>query len=355
MERSGQPLNILVVDDSAVMRQMMTAVLNQGGMNVTVAADPYIALAKMRQLRPDVILLDLEMPRMDGLSFLRKIMAEDPIPVVICSGLATRGTELTIRALEEGAVDVITKPKLGIKGFLQESATMLIDTLRGAAQARLRPGTTACTTGSHRAILPPLQPSQPRPIKMSFPKLVAIGASTGGTEALRELLEAMPDNAPGMVIVQHMPAGFTAAFAKRLNQYCRLEVKEAEDGDTVAAGNVLVAPGNRHIELVSDRGHYAVILSDGPPVCHHRPSVDVLFHSVARVAGRDAVGVILTGMGKDGAAGLLEMKRAGAKTIAQDEATSVVFGMPKEAIACGAADKISALGKIPQLIMQTDD
>jgi two-component system chemotaxis response regulator CheB len=327
----------------------MTAVLSQErDLTVSVAADPIIALEKMKLARPDVILLDLEMPRMDGLTFLRKVMAEDPIPVVVCSGVVGRGTEGALRALEEGAVEVMAKPKFGVRDFLHDSALMLIDTVRGAAQARVRRLRSALQPSQQRltadAVLPPLQNP---PLTLTTDKVVAIGASTGGTEALRSVLEAMPPDAPGLVIVQHMPEGFTAAFAERLNQTCQIEVKEAVNHDRVLQGRALIAPGNRHTLLVRSGAHYAVEVIDGPLVSRHRPSVDVLFRSVARAAGPNAVGVIMTGMGSDGAEGLLEMKRAGAATIGQDEATCIVFGMPKEAIDRGAVDEVIPLSRIP--------
>ena len=298
-----------------------------------------------------MILLDLEMPRMDGLTFLRKIMAEDPIPVVVCSGLAGPGTEAGLRALEEGAVEIVTKPKLGVKAFLEESAMMLVDAVRAAARARPRrppprstsppPGRDAVSPAAERAAL-----------RLTTDKVVAIGASTGGTEALRELLEALPPDAPGVVIVQHMPEVFTRAFADRLARTCRVEVKEAADGDRVLEGRALIAPGNRHLRLLRSGAHYTVEVADGPLVCRHRPSVDVLFRSVAQAAGPNAVGVILTGMGNDGAQGLLEMRRCGAATLAQDEATCVVFGMPKEAIAAGAADEVLPLPRIATAMLE---
>jgi len=337
------PLSVLVVDDSAVVRQAITAILTQDpGIAVTVAADPYIAFLKMGHDRPDVILLDLELPRMDGFTFLRKLMASDPIPVVVCSGFAGRGTDTAIRALEEGAVEVLAKPQLGVREFLHESAATLIEVVRGAATARVRrrPDGAATPSRAHppRPSAPPRSPSD---------VVMAIGASTGGTEALRQVLEAMPEDAPGIVIVQHMPERFTAAFAQRLNQCCRIEVKEAVAGDRVLRGRALIAPGNRHLLVRVRGGHYEVELADTPPVSRHRPSVDVLFRSVAAAAGPRAIGAILTGMGADGAAGLLELRRAGASTLAQDEATSVVFGMPKEAIACGAVEDVLPLSRIP--------
>lgn len=370
-----RPLQVLVVDDSAVVRQMMTAVLGGArGITVAVAADPFIAMEKMRQARPDVIVLDLEMPRMDGLSFLRKIMAEDPIPVVVCSGLGGRGTEAALRALDEGAVEVVAKPKLGIKDFLQDSATLLSDAVRAAARARIRPrgmpervaereslrrssegaseGFDAAPPRSMATAEVSEAVSAAHPgLRLTTDKVIAIGASTGGTEALRELLTALPPDAPGLVIVQHMPEVFTAAFARRLDELCRIEVREASNGDRVIEGRALVAPGNRHTVLCRSGAHYAVEVSDGPLVSRHRPSVDVLFQSVARAAGPNAIGVILTGMGDDGADGLLDMRRAGAHTIAQDEASCVVFGMPKEAIARGAVEDVLALQRMPEALL----
>jgi two-component system chemotaxis response regulator CheB len=346
-------LSVLVVDDSAVVRQAATTILSQDpGMVVTVAADPYIALDKMGRSRPDVILLDIEMPRMDGLTFLRKIMTEDPIPVVVCSGLAAKGTATAIRALEEGAVEVIAKPQLNVRDFLHDSANTLIDVVREAAEVRVRrrvasPSAPPVPLESRRhtadVVLPP--PARRRSDRQhaAADMVVAIGASTGGTEALRTILTSMPKDAPGIVIVQHMPERFTAAFAQRLDQICPITVKEAVPGDRVVRGQALIAPGNRHLLLHRHGTEYEVELVDGPRVSRHRPSVDVLFRSVAQAAGPHAVGVLLTGMGDDGAAGLLEMKRGGAATLAQDEATSVVFGMPKEAIERGAVDRVLPL------------
>jgi two-component system, chemotaxis family, protein-glutamate methylesterase/glutaminase len=328
-------LNLLVVDDSAVMRQSMIAIgRGAGDIEVTVAADPLIAQAKIVKSRPDVILLDIEMPHMDGLTFLRKLMHEDPIPVIVCSALAGRGTETAVRALEEGAIDVVGKPRV-----LADSTHLLLDTIRAAARARV-PRRSA----RRPVAIPPL-------VRRTTRKIVAIGASTGGTEALREILESMPPSAPGIVVVQHMPEGFTAAFAKRLNQLCPIEVKEAANGDHVVGGRVLIAPGNRHLVVHRSGAEYRIEIKDGPPVSRHRPSVDVLFRSVAESAGVNAIGVILTGMGDDGADGLLAMHKAGAITIAQDEATSVVFGMPREAIARGAAQSVQPLSAIALVIL----
>ena len=340
-------LSVLVVDDSAVARQTISTILGaEAGMSVVTASDPLIAMAKMKAARPDVIVLDLEMPRMDGLTFLRRLVSEDPIPVVVCSGVAQRGTEAALNAIEQGAVEVIAKPRLGVRDFLEESAVMLVDVVRAAAQARLslRPA----KAGPKGAPAVPVRPA----LRTTTDKVVAIGASTGGTEALRTILEAMPPDAPGIVVVQHMPELFTRAFADRLDRLCRIEVKEASEGDRVRPGRALIAPGNRHTRLVRTGAHYAVEVGDGPLVSRHRPSVDVLFRSVAKAAGPNALGVILTGMGDDGAEGLGEMHRAGAATIAQDERSSVVFGMPKEAIERGAVDDVVSLSRIPAEILR---
>lgn len=342
-------IRLLVVDDSAVMRQSMTSLCKRaGGIDVTVAADPLIARTKIARERPDVVLLDIEMPRMDGLTFLRQIMSEDPLPVVVCSALAGRGTEVALRALEEGAVDVVQKPRISLHEFLTDANEMLIDTIRGAASARTRRRAALAA----RPPMPPAESASLRPtVRRTSAKVVAIGASTGGTEALREILEALPPDAPGVVIVQHMPEVFTAAFARRLNETCRIEVKEAVDGDRVLDGRALIAPGNKHLVVRRDGAHYRVFVTDGPLVSRHRPSVDVLFQSVAAAAGINAIGVILTGMGNDGAAGLLDMRQAGAVTIAQDEASSVVFGMPGAAIAKGAAQNVHSLRMMPNAIV----
>jgi two-component system chemotaxis response regulator CheB len=333
------------------MRQAMIAICRRDpDIEVSVAADPLIAQNKMRVSRPDVILLDIEMPRMDGLTFLRKIMAEDPLPVVICSALAGRGTETALKALEEGAVEIVAKPRVALHDFLNESTEMFIDTIRAAAHARPRPRRASMIIEKRHSpdvILPAGRPSLGRTTR----KVVAIGASTGGTEALREILEGLPGDAPGIVIVQHMPEVFTAAFAQRLNQTCRMSVKEAAEGDRIIDGRALIAPGNRHVLVVRDGAEYRVHLNDGPPVSRHKPSVDVLFRSVAQSAGPNAVGVILTGMGNDGATGLHEMHAAGAATIAQDEATCAVFGMPREAIARGGVGAVHALGAIASAIL----
>lgn len=348
---AAKPLHVLVVDDSAVVREVMSAVLSQeSGITVAVAADPFIAMTKIKQQRPNAIILDLEMPRMDGLTFLKKIVKEDPIPVVICSALTGPGTAVGLQALEEGAVEVVTKPRLAVKQFLHESAIILIDAVRAAADSRTKapPAPAPTPRFNADAVLPRSVKSTAR---IPTETVVAIGASTGGTEALRVVLEAMPAEAPGMLVVQHMPEGFTAAFAQRLNQSCAIEVKEAAQGDFLSTGLALIAPGNRHLMLHRKGGRYAVEVTDGALVSRHRPSVDVLFRSVAQSAGTNAVGVILTGMGSDGAEGMLEMKNAGAITFAQDEASCVVFGMPKEAIARGAVDKVVGLTRMAHEIL----
>jgi two-component system, chemotaxis family, protein-glutamate methylesterase/glutaminase len=348
-----QDIHALVVDDSAVVRQMLSEILRRDPrVTVSVAAHPLIALEKMQRSRPHVIVLDLEMPEMDGLSFLEKLMATDPIPVVVCSGLAARGTDAALRAIDMGAVAVIEKPRLGVKGFLLDSAVMFHDTVTEAAGVRVRP------RAAHKAAVPAYSadavlPLRKRPaLAATTDKVIALGASTGGTEALRTILEAMPADAPGLLVVQHMPEVFTRAFAERLDRTCRIEVKEAVDGDRVLEGRALIAPGNKHMLLRRNGGHYAVEVADGAPVSRHRPSVDVLFRSVAMAAGQNAVGAILTGMGDDGAAGLLEMKHAGAVTLAQDEASSVVFGMPKEAIERGAVDEVVTLDQVAATLLR---
>ncbi len=347
------PIHVLVVDDSAVVREVMTSVLSlEPGVRVAAAADPLIAMQKMRHQRPDVIVLDLEMPRMDGRTFLQKIMKEDPIPVIICSAHTGGETSLGLQALEEGAVDVVTKPRLGVREFLHESAVTLIDTVRAAARVQPRAQRVVPQLPAPRLTADTVLPRRPKAV-MTFTsdKVVAVGASTGGTEALRVFLEALPPDAPGLVIVQHMPEGFTAAFAQRLNEMCQIEVKEAVNGDRVVTGRALIAPGNRHTLVRRSGAQYIAEVIDGPLVSRHRPSADLLFRSVAQAAGPNAIGVIMTGMGSDGAEGLLEMKQAGAQTIAQDEASCVVFGMPKEAIDRGAVNKVVTLAHIPGAVL----
>ena len=341
---------VLIIDDSAVVRQTLVEIL-QSDPQIEVmgtAADPYIASERIKEEVPDVITLDVEMPRMDGLNFLKIIMSQRPIPVVMCSSLTERGSETALKAIEYGAVEIILKPRLGTKQFLEESRIRICDAVKAAAQARVRPIQERAKTPQPKlsadAILS--KPSSHAMLRTTE-KVLAVGASTGGTEALRVFLEAMPADAPGIVIVQHMPEGFTRSFAKRLDGLCRINVKEAEDNDTVIRGRALIAPGNRHLLLKRSGARYFVELRDGPLVSRHRPSVDVLFRSAARYAGNNAVGIILTGMGDDGASGMKEMKDAGAYTIAQDEATCVVFGMPNEAIKKGGVSIILPLGDIP--------
>jgi two-component system chemotaxis response regulator CheB len=353
-------VRVLIVDDSATVRQALTAVLESDPQIevIGVASDPFQAARRIADQIPDVITLDVEMPRMDGITFLRRLMAQHPIPVVMCSSLTESGSETLFQALEAGAVDVILKPKMGVAEHLAESRIRICDAVKGAARARIRGRRDAPPTyGAHEpekklnadAMLPP--PSG-RAMARTTESIVCIGASTGGTESLRLVLEALPAAAPGIVIVQHMPEKFTASFANRLNGLCQVDVKEAVDGDAVLRGRVLIAPGNLHTMIERSGANYHVSVRSGPLVSRHRPSVDVLFRSAARSAGSNAVGVIMTGMGDDGARGLEEMKQAGARTLAQDEATSVVFGMPKEAIARGCVDKIVPLPQIAQEILR---
>ena len=349
-------IRVLIVDDSAVVRRTLADIIESDpALSVmATASDPYIAANKIRSEVPDVITLDVEMPRMDGITFLHKIMTQHPIPVVICSGLTQKGSETALKALEYGAVEIIEKPRLGTKRFLEESRVRICDTVKAAALARQKkiPGVIRQVEPKLTAdvVIPGSPPS--RAMVRTTEKIVAVGASTGGTEALRVFLEALPLDAPGMVIVQHMPEQFTAAFARRLDGLCQVSVKEAENNDTVLRGRVLIAPGNRHTLLKRSGARYYAEVRDGPLVCRHRPSVDVLFRSAARYAGANAVGVIMTGMGDDGARGMLEMKGAGAATVAQDEATSVVFGMPQEAIKRGAVDKILPLDAIAPAVLR---
>ncbi len=342
---SDGPLHVLVVDDSAVVRQTITALLqSQGDITVAVAADPVIALDRIERKRPDVIVLDLEMPRMDGLTFLRKLMNENPIPVIVCSAQVEKGSVNAIRALEEGAVDLIAKPRIGIQGFLYESAVILIDAVRAAAVAKPRHSHAPLPVRRGEGARRPGEGSQ-------NVRLVAIGASTGGTEAIHTIIAALPAHMCGIAVVQHMPEKFTKMFARRLDELCAMKVKEAEDGDRIREGLALIAPGNRHMIIGNANGGLAVNVVDGPLRSRHRPSVDVLFESAAQAAGPSAVGVILTGMGRDGAEGLLAMRRAGAWTIAQDAASSVVFGMAREAIALDGASEVLPLESIPDALM----
>jgi two-component system chemotaxis response regulator CheB len=349
-----QKLRVLVVDDSASVRETLTRILESDPSIevMATASDPFVAAKRIQDEVPDVITLDVEMPRMDGITFLRKLMAQRPIPVVMCSSLTEEGSETLMQALEAGAVDVILKPRVDIPRFLEDSKIRICDVVKAAAHARLKnlppsrraePGRTVQKKLTADAMLPPPTGSA---MARTTERIICIGASTGGTESLRVVLEELPADCPGIVIVQHMPEKFTEAFARRLNGLCEVEVREARDGDSVLRGQVLIAPGNKHTLLQRSGARYHVQVKDGPLVSRHRPSVDVLFRSAARYAGANAVGIIMTGMGDDGARGLAEMKEAGAHTVAQDEASCIVFGMPKEAIARGAADKIMSLDKI---------
>ena len=346
-------IRVLIVDDSAVVRQTLVKVLSDDPEIeiLGTAQDPFAAANKMREEVPDVITLDVEMPRMDGITFLQKIMTQHPIPVIICSSLAGQGTETAMKALEFGAIDIIEKPRIGSKLFLEESKTIICDAVKAAAGAKLklikRPHKVAPKLSADVILEKPIG----RSMVQTTEKVVVVGASTGGTEAIRIFLEDMPADAPGIVIVQHMPERFTTAFSNRLNGICKMTVKEAENNDTVLRGRALIAPGNYHLLVKRSGARYFVEVKTGQLVSRHRPSVDVLFRSAARYAGKNAVGVIMTGMGDDGAKGLLEMKQEGAYCIAQDEQTSVVFGMPAEAIKLKAHDIILPLDKIaPQVL-----
>jgi two-component system, chemotaxis family, protein-glutamate methylesterase/glutaminase len=356
-------IRVLIVDDSASVRRTMAEILEADPEIEVIgtAADPFAAARRIQEEVPDVITLDVEMPRMDGITFLRKLMVQHPLPVVMCSSLTEDGSATLMQALEAGAVDVILKPRVDVPQFLQEASIRICDAVKAAARARLKraPGTRPENPARQRGPEAKLTADviMPAPVaRQAMPRttetVVCIGASTGGTESLRDVLEALPADCPGIVIVQHMPEKFTEAFARRLDALCRMEVKEASDGDTVLRGRVLIAPGNFHTLLQRSGARYYVAVREGPLVSRHRPSVDVLFRSAARFAGANALGIIMTGMGDDGARGLGEMQTAGAATIAQDEASSVVFGMPKEAITRGVADKIMPLDSLAAEIMR---
>jgi len=353
MAAENPRIRVLIVDDSAVVRQTLRDVLSSdpGIQVIATAGDPFVAADRIAEEAPDVITLDIEMPRMDGLTFLKKIMSQHPIPVVICSSLAEEGTQSAFQALEYGAVEIVAKPRVGTRQFLEDSRVAICQAIKAAASARprpLRPSHTVEPKLTADAILSPATHAMAETTE----KVVVIGASTGGTEALKTVLEALPADTPGIVVVQHMPELFTRAFANRLDSLCAITVKEAETNDTVIRGRALIAPGNHHLLLKRSGARYYVEVKDGPLVCRHRPSVDVLFRSAARYAGRNAVGVILTGMGDDGARGMLEMKQAGATTFAQDEATCIVFGMPKEAIKLGGVDRVLPLQAVASAILQ---
>lgn len=343
-------IKVVVIDDSALIRKLLTEIINgQPGMRVVGAApDPIVAREMIRSLNPDVITLDVEMPRMDGLDFLERLMRLRPMPVLMISTLTERGSEVTLRALELGAVDFITKPKLDIASGMAEYAEQIGDKVRIAAHARIkrRAAGDVAPRLTADAVLPALHNRI-----ASTEKLVIVGASTGGTEAIKEFLLRMPPDCPGVLVTQHMPEAFTKSFADRLNALCRIEVREARHGERVLPGHAYIAPGHSHLLLKRSGANYVTELSDAPPVNRHRPSVDVLFRSAANYAGRNAIGVILTGMGKDGAAGMAEMKRAGAYNLAQDEASCVVFGMPKEAIAMGAVDDVVPLHDMARRVL----
>ena len=335
-------IKVLVVDDSAVVRKVFSEELSKERdiQVIATAPDPYVARDKIVKLKPDVVTLDIEMPRMDGITFLKKLMRYHPMPVIIVSSLTQKGSKLALEALSLGAVEVISKPAGSYS--VGEMTLQLANKIRAAARARLL--TPTKTSGQVVSTTAPL-----KALAATTNKIIAIGASTGGTEALKVVLTQMPPNCPGIVVVQHMPAKFTTSFAERLNSLCEIEVREAQDEESVIPGRALIAPGNYHMLLKRSGARYYVKIKQGPMVHHQRPSVDVLFRSVAKYAGENALGIILTGMGADGAQGLLEMKRAGAKTIAQDEKSCVVFGMPKEAIKKGAVDKIAPLEEIAKL------
>ncbi|UZP68468.1 chemotaxis response regulator protein-glutamate methylesterase [Desulfovibrio mangrovi] len=350
-----QRIKVLIVDDSALVRQTLADIFSADPELEVVgtASDPFVAAKRLENVVPDVITLDVEMPRMDGITFLKKIMTQHPIPVVICSAVTEKGAEATFKAMEYGAVEIITKPRISTKQFLEESAIRICDAVKAAARARMKKVTEKLAVApklSADAVLPPI--SQVTRTVGATSKVVVVGASTGGTEALANLLLSLPSNCPPVAIVQHMPEHFTNAFARRLDAMCAMHVKEAEDNDRMEPGKVLIAPGNMHMLLKRNGSHYFVELKEGPLVRRHRPSVDVLFRSAARYGGKNVVGAILTGMGDDGAVGMKEMFDAGAYTIAQDEATCVVFGMPQEAIKQGGVHKVMPLGGIPAEILR---
>ncbi len=344
-------IKVLIVDDSAVVRQVLTANLSKDpGINVIGAAsDPVFAMLRMQTQWPDVIVLDVEMPRMDGITFLKKLMAERPTPVVICSTLTEKGAETTMQALAAGAVSIVTKPKVGLKQFLQEDSESLVAAVKAAARANLRRLVASAAAAPVQAKLTAdaiLPAATFHAMAETTDRVVAIGTSTGGTQALEVVLTALPHVCPGIVIVQHMPEKFTGAFADRLNNLCQIEVREAVNGDRVLPGRALIAPGGRHMLLKRSGAQYHVEIVDGPPVTRHRPSVDVLFRSVAKCAGKNALGIIMTGMGDDGAKGLKEMYDMGARTVGQDEDSCVVYGMPKEAVKLGAVNREIPLDRI---------
>jgi two-component system chemotaxis response regulator CheB len=358
-------IKVLVIDDSAVVRETLSTLLKQvtGIEVVATAPDPIIGERKIQQFSPDVLILDIEMPRMDGLTFLKKLMSSNPIPTIICSSKTDKGGQSALKAIELGAVEIIQKPKLGTKDFLNESIIAISDAIRAAheSKGKMKKRKPDSSLGTQTAPVSSVAPKLTADVIMPAPgrlnnvmateKVIAVGASTGGTDALRVFLQSIPLNSPGIVIVQHMPEHFTKSFADRLNDICTIKVKEAEDGDKVLPGQALIANGGFHLLLKQDGKSYKVELKDGPLVCRHKPSVDVLFRSAARYGGKNIIGVILTGMGDDGARGMAEMKKAGAYNFAQDEESCIVFGMPKEAIAHGGTDKVLPLNRIATEVM----
>jgi len=342
-------IKVLVIDDSALIRTLLTEIINsQPDMQVVGAApDPLIARDMIKQLNPDVLTLDVEMPKMDGLDFLERLMRLRPMPVVMVSTLTERGSEITLRALELGATDFVTKPKMSIADGMREYTDLIADKIRAASQAKM----TSLPSAAIKGVAQSTAPAALRNPLISSEKLIIVGASTGGTEAIKAFLLGMPSDCPGILITQHMPAGFTKSFASRLDGLCQISVQEAAGGERVLPGHAYIAPGDKHLLLARSGANYVTQLSDAEPVSRHKPSVDVLFESAAVSAGKNAIGVILTGMGKDGAAGMAKMKEAGAYNFAQDEASCVVFGMPKEAIAHGGVDEVIALGEMSKRVL----
>ncbi|MBL0744562.1 protein-glutamate methylesterase/protein-glutamine glutaminase [Chryseolinea lacunae] len=345
-------IKVLIIDDSALVRQTLTEIINSDDQLEVVgtAADPYFAAQKIKTFIPDVITLDVEMPRMDGLTFLKTLMAQYPIPVVIISSLTQRGSQLALRAFDLGAIEIVAKSEIrNTKEHLEESCIRITDAIKAAYMAPVKRKSLRTAADESPVVKP--DPANPNsPIYKTTDKVIAVGASTGGTEALRFLLRSIPANCPGILITQHMPPGFTKSFADQVNTICEVTVKEATDGERVMRGHAYIAPGGRHMELYRSGAKYYIRIRDGELVNRHKPSVDVLFNSIAKHAGQNALGIIMTGMGRDGAEGLLNMKSAGAKTVAQDEKSSVVFGMPKEAIKLGAADQVLSLSDMPQKV-----
>jgi len=342
-------IKVLIVDDSALIRSLLTEIINsQPDMEVVGAApDPLVARDMIKQKNPDVLTLDVEMPKMDGLEFLEKLMRLRPMPVVMVSTLTERGSEITMRALELGATDFVTKPKISITDGMLEYTDLIADKIRAASQAKVASlSRNAPQSGSAKGMLQSIR----NPL-ISSEKLIIVGASTGGTEAIKAFLLDMPSDCPGILITQHMPAGFTRSFANRLNSLCQISVSEAEDGERILPGHAYIAPGDKHLMLARSGANYVVRLSDEPPVNRHKPSVDVLFDSAAASAGKNAIGVILTGMGKDGAVGMLNMKKSGAYNFAQNEVSCVVYGMPKEAVAHGGVDEVAHLNDLPGMVL----